>query len=300
MKRRTRTQSEEVRKNRQLSQIFVTVDESKTFSLMVSPFDKVDDVMKRIRNNVKSRESDVYMTCEGRVLRWSDELMGSGVGDGCTVQIMNMMRGGGKHRNKKNRAENKPTTRPKSTEPVRGQQEHEHDEQNIIQSLMSRESAEDAVIRHFEETEGIFLSRKIVADLAEGSNSDVEPGIQICTELTGLDDEHKKTKANGIRQAVGATRRDTGREPTAEQGHGKEVRFMEEEKEAQEAREWQERFVEKRRRAEEAPEEEQEEKRCEEDDDGRVSVVPDMEAGSSYLQTTDPRAEVEKIVMDGL
>ena len=51
--------------------------------------------------------------------------MGSGVGDGCTVQIVNMMRGGGKHRNKKNGAENKPTTSPKSQEPVRGPQEHE-------------------------------------------------------------------------------------------------------------------------------------------------------------------------------
>ena len=80
--------------------------------------------MRRIRNNVKSSKSDVYMTCEGRVLRLSDELMGSGVGDGCTVHIMNMMRGGGNHRNKKNSAENKPTTSPKSQEPVRGQQEH--------------------------------------------------------------------------------------------------------------------------------------------------------------------------------
>ena len=69
-------------------QIFVKMDGSKTFSLMVSPSDKVDEVMRRIRNNVKS--SEVYMTCEGRVLRWSDELRSSGVGDGCTVQIKNM------------------------------------------------------------------------------------------------------------------------------------------------------------------------------------------------------------------
>ena len=73
MKRRTRTQelrqSEEVKKNRQLIQIFVKVDGSKTFPQMVSPSDKVDDVMRRIRNNVKSSKSDVYMTCEGRVER---------------------------------------------------------------------------------------------------------------------------------------------------------------------------------------------------------------------------------------
>ena len=79
--------------------------------------DEVDEVMRRIRNNVKSSESDVYMTCERRVLRWSDELRSSGVGDGCTVQIMKMMRGGGKHRNKKNRVEKKPAASPKNQEP---------------------------------------------------------------------------------------------------------------------------------------------------------------------------------------
>ena len=76
------------------------------------------------------------------------------VGDGCTVQIVNMMRGGGKHRNKKNRADKKPTASPKNSEPMRGQ--HEDDEEKIIQdkSLLSREKAEDEVIRYFGKTEG--------------------------------------------------------------------------------------------------------------------------------------------------
>ena len=47
VKRRTRTQEprqpEEVRKNRPMVQIFVKVDGSKTFPLMVSPCDKVDE-----------------------------------------------------------------------------------------------------------------------------------------------------------------------------------------------------------------------------------------------------------------
>ena len=66
MKRRTRTQEprqpEEGRKNRPMVQIFVKVDGSKTFPMMVPPSDKVDEVMRRIRNNVKSGKSDVYMT----------------------------------------------------------------------------------------------------------------------------------------------------------------------------------------------------------------------------------------------
>ena len=168
------------RKNRQVVQIFVKVDGSKTFPLMVSPRDKVDGVIRRILNNGKS---DVYMTCEGRALRRSDELRSFGVDDGSTVQIMNMMRGGGKHRNKY-RAEKKPAASPRSQEPVRDQQEH--DEAKIIQnsepeqtqqepkkhkSMLRRENAEDEVIRHFEETEGI---RKIIADVAKGNNSNME------------------------------------------------------------------------------------------------------------------------------
>ena len=110
---------------------------------------------------------------------------------------MNMMRGGGKNRNKKNRAEKNPTASRKNSEPMRGQQEH--DEEKIIQdkSLLSREKAEDEVIRHFEKTEG---SRKIIANSATGNNSDMQQWIQIYTESTGLDDEHKKTEANGIRR----------------------------------------------------------------------------------------------------
>ena len=59
-------QPEEVSKNRPMVQIFVKVDGSKTFPLMVSPSDKVDVVMRRIRNNVKSSKSDVCVTCDGR------------------------------------------------------------------------------------------------------------------------------------------------------------------------------------------------------------------------------------------
>ena len=39
-------------------------------------------------------------------------------------------------------------------------------------------------------------------------------------------------------------------------------------------------------------------KKYEEDDDEWVPVVLNTEAGGSYLQTTDPRDDVKKIVMD--
>ena len=68
--------------------------------------------------------------------------------------------------------------------------------------------------------------------------------------------------------------------------------------EAQEARE-QEKFIRARKaRGEESRE--QVKKGSGEDDEERVPVVPNMEAGSSDLQTTDPSAEVQKIVVDEL
>ena len=99
-----------------------------------------------------------------------------------------------------------------------------------------RENAEDEVMRYFEETEE---TRKMIGHLAKGSNSDMVKWLQNYTKLSGLDDEQKKTEANGIRRAVEASRNCPRREPTTAQKQGKKVCFTEEEKEAQEGREWQ-------------------------------------------------------------
>ena len=94
---------------------------------------------------------DVYVTYKGKVLKRNEELRSCGVSDGCTVQVIDRKRGGGKYRNKKNKAEKKTTASPKGQEPVRGQQKH--NEENIILNLLSCEDAENEVIRHFEENE---------------------------------------------------------------------------------------------------------------------------------------------------
>ena len=122
----------------------------------VSMTDKVSDIARRIPNNACCIRQDMYVMCKGRVLRWSDELRSSAVSDGCTLNVLKMMRGGGKHRNKKNKAEKNPAESLKSQEPVRDQQEH--DKETIIQkselvqgqqepkkdkSLLSRKSADD-------------------------------------------------------------------------------------------------------------------------------------------------------------
>ena len=63
--------------------------------------DKVSDIVRRILNNACYIRQDMYVMCEGRVLRWNNELRSSGVSDGCTLYVLNMMRGEGKHRIKK-------------------------------------------------------------------------------------------------------------------------------------------------------------------------------------------------------
>ena len=81
-------------------------------------------------------------------------------------------------------------------------------------------------MRRFEETEE---TRKIIARLAKGNNSDMERWIQIFSEVTGLDDEQKMTVANGMRRAVEARRKGQGRQPTAAQEQGKRECFTPEE-----------------------------------------------------------------------
>ena len=183
-------------------QIFVKVDGSQTFPLMISPCHKVDDVMRRILNSLKSSKNDVYTTCEGRVLRWSDELRSSGVGNGFTVPIMNMTRGGGNHRNKKKQSWEE--TSRESKEPRISARS------TGARRVSSVVNAEDAVIGHCEVTEG---SRMSIVDWAEGNNIDMEQWIQIYTELTGLHvqewSEHVENIDRGIRRAVDAKRRNS-------------------------------------------------------------------------------------------
>ena len=61
-------------------QNFVKVDGSKVFPLEVSLSDKVGDVVKRIPSSACDSKCDVCMTCEGRVIRRSDDLKNCGIG----------------------------------------------------------------------------------------------------------------------------------------------------------------------------------------------------------------------------
>ena len=95
-------------KSRRKVQIFVKMDESRTTAMDVSPNDKVSDMMKRIPNG-----GDMYETSGGRVLRGSDKLRSCGVSGGCTIQVKSSMRGGGRHKDKKNRNDKQQATSAK-------------------------------------------------------------------------------------------------------------------------------------------------------------------------------------------
>ena len=91
--------TEVTRKKKKMVQIFVKVDGGKTSMMEIKMSDKVDDIVKKIPIS----DQDVYVTSEGRVLRGGDELRKCGVRDGCTVEVMRRLRGGGRHREEASR-----------------------------------------------------------------------------------------------------------------------------------------------------------------------------------------------------
>ena len=91
------------RNKRKMVQIFVRVNGSKATPMEVSlTDDKVEDVMRRIRN-----DEDTYVTMNERVLKRREKLNSCEVTDECTIQVASRMRGGGKHKNKRSTTETK-------------------------------------------------------------------------------------------------------------------------------------------------------------------------------------------------
>ena len=78
-----RRDNDEDVKSRELVQIFVKMDGSRTVAMDVSQNDKVGDMMNRILNGV-----DMYLTSGGSVLRRSDKLRSCGASDGSTLEVM--------------------------------------------------------------------------------------------------------------------------------------------------------------------------------------------------------------------
>ena len=85
------------KKQKKMIQIFVKVNGSKTTPIGVNlTDDKVEDMLKRIQ-----KDEGVYVTMHGRVQKRSERLKNCEVTDGCTIQVTDRRRGGGKHRTRR-------------------------------------------------------------------------------------------------------------------------------------------------------------------------------------------------------
>ena len=91
------------RRQRQMVRIFVKVNGSKATPMEVNlTDDKVEDVIRRIQ-----KDEDAYVTLHGRVLKRSERLKSCEVTDECTIKVTDRLRGGGRHKNKRSKAETK-------------------------------------------------------------------------------------------------------------------------------------------------------------------------------------------------
>ena len=89
------------KRQKKMVQIFVKVNGSKATPMEVNlTDDKVEDVMKQIQ-----KDEDVYVTMHGKVLRRDEKLKSCEVTD--TIQVTSRLRGGGKHKDKRSKADTK-------------------------------------------------------------------------------------------------------------------------------------------------------------------------------------------------
>ena len=186
-------------KSRRTVQIFVKVDGSKVFPMAVSLHNDVSDVVRRILSSARCGSRAVYVTSSGRVLRKSEELRTCGVTEGNALQVMIRMRGGGKRKDKKSKAEEKEAASPQKPA------ELERDE-----SLAHRECNQDEVFRMTEPSENF---QKMVM---EGSVIEVVERIRnyltAVQKSMGWDEERMDDLGERIRGTVEEQRRERPQE----------------------------------------------------------------------------------------
>ena len=220
--------TEVTRKKRKMVQIFVKMNESKVIPMEVSlEDDKVEDVMRQIQ-----KDEDAYVTLHGRVLKRSDKLKSCGVTDGCTIQVTNRLRGGGRHKVKKSK-ESAKTERmehrvDRKDDEVEGvvmdltQSRGERLEQRWAEDVkgdktpVMRECDKDAYVQLIEQEEAY---RKIVDEMWRGNDFEVEWLVQeymrMNRETLGWTQETAEMMGCGIRWAVEAREKRKGRRKRA-------------------------------------------------------------------------------------
>ena len=150
-------------------QVSVKTDGCKTLQLVVSPNDKVGDVVRRIPSSACCNKRDVYVTCEGRVSRRRDELKNFEIRDGSTMHVTSRLRGGGKQKDKKSEDEKKQAASTKKPE-QKFEEETKNDE-----GRMDQKCDRDELVRMIEENKGY---RRFVENMSKGSEIHMEQTMQ--------------------------------------------------------------------------------------------------------------------------
>ena len=188
------------RRPRKMVQIFVKVNGSKATPMDVNlTDDKVEDVIRRIQN-----DEDVYVTMHGRVLKRGEKLKSYEVTDGCTIQVTSRLRGGGKHKDKKSKADTKRNV------------EESGKKDQLVGSMSDKcqemtKDQKDALIQTIERNEGY---RKLITTISEAENweHEIQCFRKQLQEQSGIEEERAKVMEWGMRWAVEARRRGRGAE----------------------------------------------------------------------------------------
>ena len=103
----SKEERDEENQEEQSSQVYVKMADSKAIVLDVELSETVDGIKRKIRREWMRAGDDAYLTSKGQVLRGSDAVRKSTVDDGNTVHMMERLRGGGMHKHKRARVEQK-------------------------------------------------------------------------------------------------------------------------------------------------------------------------------------------------
>ena len=196
------------KRQRKMAQIFVKVNGSKATPMEVNlTDDKVEDVMRQIQ-----KDEDVYVTMHGKVLRRDEKLKSCEVTDGCTIQVTSRLRGGGKHKDKRSKADTKQGM-------DKSGQKDQQVESLIDKCQEATQAQKDVMIQLFEENDAY---RKMITMISEAEDEEHEIqrfGKQL---QSGVDEERAKLMKLGMRWAVEARKRGRGAEQEQEGGKGEE------------------------------------------------------------------------------
>ena len=157
-----------------MAQIFVKVNGSKATPMEVNlTDDKVKDVMRQIQE-----DKDVYVTMQGKVLRRNEKLKRCGVSDGCTIQVMSKMRGGGRRKDKKkSKAEKKQAARTRTVEQKFADEVAIQgcDRDTVVRMIEENEENRKVMVQMLEENDD---DRKMILSMSEGSDAEMEQQLQ--------------------------------------------------------------------------------------------------------------------------